>query len=348
MLRYSALRSSLLTILLVTVAAVRVPMPYVPAVLADGVTVSGPGSALNMDDDGQNDNDSGKGNDKDKDKNKDKDKEKEKDEHGKKGKKGGTFTPAAPYHVAAECAYDAAADETTCTFTGSAPAGAKDVGHIDLPASAVCADVVGGEYEYVNPDPNTGVVGYKSRGSKGTFSLVMTGKVTPGGQTSYWFKTGDGVFPATGPGLICDATAGQAPTTTAAPAPQTTATATVTPAATAVTTGTITVQTYRCAETPATDDFDWYGQCTPGMPAINLTLSLIGETGNTPAGQGITTAEGDLQFTDLAPGAYHLEAQDVAWCHAESDHVDSQGDLVVAAGGSVTVWMFFCDQAAGS
>ncbi len=115
----------------------------------------------------------------------------------------GQVQPTAAYRVDVDCAYVEAADQTTCTFTGQAPPDAKDISHFDLPASEVCTEVLGGDHEFVDPDPNTRVVGYKSRGSKGTFTLVMTGRVTPGETATYWFKTGDGVFPASGSGLRC-------------------------------------------------------------------------------------------------------------------------------------------------
>jgi hypothetical protein len=108
------------------------------------------------------------------------------------------------------------------------------------------------------------------------------------------------------------------------------------------------VQTYRCAETPPTDDYDWYGRCEPGGETMRFTLDLLQETGYTPVSAGETTTGGEFHIAGLVPGTYHLDAVDSTWCHAESDHVDAQGDLVVDAGSDVTVWIFFCPQSSGS
>lgn len=260
-----------------------------------------------------------------------------KDESGNGDEKGnGVVEPAAPYRVEVECAFDAAAGQTTCAFTGVAPPGAKDVSHVDLPAKEVCAEVGGGDAEYVNPDPNTRVVGYKSRGSEGTFTLVMAGEVTPGGTATYWFKTGDGVFPAPGPGLVCGETEPQA-TFVLEPLP----TAEATPP------GAIVVRTYACGAAPVDlAAFDWYGECEPGLDGVPFALSLTEGTQHTEVDDGATDPDGVLRFEALAPGTYHLAGVDVVWCHAESDNVDERGELVVAAGAEVTVWIFLCGEAA--
>ena len=53
-----------------------------------------------------------------------------------------------------------------------------------------------------------------------------------------------------------------------------------------------------------------------------------------------------MRFPNLAPGAYALTSLTGGWCHAESDGVDAQGQLLVAAGQRVGVWLFACGQAA--
>ena len=110
------------------------------------------------------------------------------------------------YEVAVDCTYNADADRTTCTFQGVAGPGAKDVSHVDVPEAVVCAEVVGGDYEYVSPDPNTGVTGFKSKGSRGTLTLVLAGQVVVDGTATYAIKSGDGVFRVEGQGLECDST----------------------------------------------------------------------------------------------------------------------------------------------
>ncbi|MDP9357550.1 MAG: prealbumin-like fold domain-containing protein [Chloroflexota bacterium] len=300
-------------------------------------------------------NESGKGGDDGDKENKDDDTKDKADDKGKDEGDGSTgqVDRTAAYRVDVTCAFDPATNRTTCTFAGQAPPKAKDVSHVDLPAREVCTEVVGGDHEFVNPDPNTRVVGYKSRGSQGTFTLVLTGRVTTSGTVTYWVKTGDGVFPATGPGLHCGATtppdritATREPpvppegTGTTAAEMQITLEVTTVPA-----TGAILVQASTCGAAPEDPaSFDWYGACQPGGDGVPFTLSVKEGRQFSDAGDGATDAAGRLSFEGLAPGTYRLRGSDLVWCHAESDVVDAQGDLIVAAGRHVSVWVFLCGE----
>src|SRR5665811_668868 len=95
---------------------------------------------------------------------------------------------AGEYMVEVACELDAEANQTECAFSGVAPEGGKDISHIDLPEEAVCTDVIDGNHEYIDPDPNTGVTGYKSKGGEGSFTLVLDGEVTVAGSTTYWLS----------------------------------------------------------------------------------------------------------------------------------------------------------------
>ncbi len=278
--------------------------------------------------------DNGHGNDK-----KDKDKEKEKDKD--KGNGNAAVEPAAPYRVEVSCGAGEAAGQTACTFTGIAPEGAKKVGHVDLPATEICTTVLGGDAEYVDPDPNTGVTGYKSKGSGGVFSLILEGDVATGGTASYWVKAGNGVFPATGPGLVCgeeaqlaaDATAGINVTGTLA----TPATAEATASS-----GAVAVYTYACTADAATAAIDWFSACQPGVSGVRFTLSMADPGSPENLGDGETDGRGAVRFESLTPGTYTLDAPDAVWCHAESDNVNEHGELVVTSGADVSVWIFLC------
>jgi hypothetical protein len=61
-----------------------------------------------------------------------------------------------------------------------------------------------------------------------------------------------------------------------------------------------------------------------------------------PVVAGATDGDGILRFTRLQPGTYDLQEVDATWCHAESDSVDAQGQVVVAAGERASVWIFNC------
>ena len=342
MARFRMTLGLVLTLALLAAGAVAAPVTVgnAPSALAD----EGKDTGRNGDD--GKDEGNGEENDEKKD-----DKDKDGDEDDAKGdERGGPVEPAAPYRVEVGCAYDGAADATTCAFAGVAPPGAKDVGHVDLPASEVCAEVVGGDAERVDPDPNTRVVGYKSRGGGGAFTLVLHGAVTTGGAATYWFKTGDGVFPATGPGLACGEAAGQETAETTAAAEATAITIELPPLAAAeanaAAPGAVVVRTYACAEEPASAGFDWYGVCEPGVEGVPFTLAAWDATQPAAAGAGVTDAAGLVRFGALAPGTYRLAATDGVWCHAESDSVDERGGLVVAAGAEVTAWVFLCGAAA--
>jgi hypothetical protein len=53
-------------------------------------------------------------------------------------------------------------------------------------------------------------------------------------------------------------------------------------------------------------------------------------------------ADGICRFGGLPPGIYRLEQTNGDWCHAESNSVNEQGDVIVEAGALATVWIFHC------
>lgn len=283
--------------------------------------------------DGNDKDDTGQGSKDDK-----KEKDDKKDKKDKDKQKDDKVSETEGYMVVVDCRFDETANTTTCTFTGTSPEGASDVGHVDLPQEAVCTEVVGGDYEYVDPDPSTRITGYKSSGSESTFTLVLAGEVTSGGTTTYWFKTGDGVFPGQGPGLRC-----HAPTSAPVSSPDTSyGTPEGTPPA-AQSTGELAIMVYRCGSVPAdTTSFDWFGACDPASDPNQFSLELLSDT----AGDPITTdsdASGTAGVDALDPGLYSLVMTDVGWCHATSDNVNAEGHVTVEAGGRTNVWIFICE-----
>lgn len=256
--------------------------------------------------------------------------------NGNSGKHQQPIDEADTYTVNISCLFDGGSDQTTCTFTGIAPESGKKIGQITVPEVAVCADVLGGTADYVHPDPKTHVTGYRSHGSEAAFSLILAGEVATSGSTTYWFKVGGSIFPGQGAGLACAASADASP--------ETENPAVATPDAVSGSTGALVVTTYLCAQVP--DDpqtFDWFGSCNQGG---NFTFALD-EAGAGPAGHYVldTPAEGITVFGDLVPGLYHLELPGEKWCHAESDGVNSEGNLQVAAGKNTQVWIFLCGMA---
>jgi uncharacterized surface anchored protein len=110
------------------------------------------------------------------------------------------------------------------------------------------------------------------------------------------------------------------------------------------TTGTIVVQKYGCAlpqvKRPA--NFDWFGNCSVQTTGVRFTISQLVNGQYVPTLAGVTDANGLVKFTDLAPGTYKLQEVGADWCHAESDAVNAQGDVVVVAGQRSSVWIFNC------
>ena len=110
------------------------------------------------------------------------------------------------------------------------------------------------------------------------------------------------------------------------------------------TTGTIVVQKYGCT-LPATKrpaNFDWFANCSPQTTGVRFTISQLVNGQYVPKLAGVTDVNGLLKFTDLAPGTYKLQEVGANWCHAESDAVNAQGDVVVVAGKRSSVWIFNC------
>jgi hypothetical protein len=283
------------------------------------------------------DNGHGNGNGKgDKDKTKEKDKDK-KDKNGN-SQQTGPVTAAGGYTIDVQCIYQEVDNHTTCTFTGMALEGSKKVNHLVVPVDALCAEVMGSDGAYVDPDPVTHATGYRTPGSTATTGIVLAGQVVTGGKATYWFKSGGNVFPVTGPGLTCnEAPPAAGPTDVpAAETPAMTSTPDVSDSS-----GAVLVQVYRCPiidASAAGADYDWYGACTPG--GANHTFEL---TGNGSPGETQPTGDnGQTQFGDIAPGRYDLTLTDGTWCHAEADGVDAEGNVIVTAGEQTTVWIFTC------
>ena len=255
----------------------------------------------------------------------------------KKNDKPGKEEPVeavAPYSVDVACDFDEDAAETFCTFTGVAPEGAADVGHIVVVGTDVCAEVIGGDHEAVDPDPTTRVSGYKSTGAEGTLTLQLSGEVTIDGAAIYWVKSGEGVFPAEGPGLSCDLPAAASDSTEPVEATFDTTPDTGT--------GSLAVRAYRCTDVPADPTgFDWFGSCDPAGAGLPFSVAPSGE--DTPT-EGETGADGAVTFDGLAPGAYTVDLIDGSWCHAKSDRVDANSEVSVKSGTTSTVWIFTCGE----
>jgi hypothetical protein len=247
--------------------------------------------------------------------------------------------PTADYVVTVTCDYDSAADQSTCEIGAQAPAGAKKVQHVDLAAEQLCAEVLGGDADIADPDPHTGVNGYRSHGTEARFSLILAGEVTTDGHAIYWIKAASAIFPVNGPGFSCgNDQSKQLPEPGTTPQPSATA-----QAAQEVndSSGSIVVVVRDCPVDSPPSEYDWYGACDVAESGLRYHLMPM----DTATRDGLATStdgEGRATFRLLVPGTYELTQANGDWCHAQSDNVDSDGNLIVDAGARTTVWIFTC------
>jgi hypothetical protein len=114
-----------------------------------------------------------------------------------------------------------------------------------------------------------------------------------------------------------------------------------------LTTGTILVIASDCPAGIDTETVDWFATCTSVSPGVTFRLLLNGAPFDA-ATTGTTDEQGNLTFGDLDPGTYHLTEETGDWCHAESDSVDDNGDVIVRVNERSTVWIFHCAPAVAS
>jgi hypothetical protein len=85
--------------------------------------------------------------------------------------------------------------------------------------------------------------------------------------------------------------------------------------------------------------YDWANDCDPFGAGADFALTSI-STGTTTSGS--TGSNSKLVFSGLANGSYALEETNGDWCHAEADHVDAGGNVVVQNGGNTNVYIYNC------
>ncbi|MEJ7839333.1 MAG: SpaA isopeptide-forming pilin-related protein, partial [Thermomicrobiales bacterium] len=110
------------------------------------------------------------------------------------------------------------------------------------------------------------------------------------------------------------------------------------------TTGVVLVRKFVCNIDSAPKGYDWFEECALSDQNATFALnSFNGKTGEFQEfTQGTANNDGFLRFTKLKPGTYELKEVGANWCYAESDSVDSNGDVVVKAGKVSTVFIFNC------
>ena len=109
-------------------------------------------------------------------------------------------------------------------------------------------------------------------------------------------------------------------------------------------TGTILVRKFVCEIKNPPKGYDWEEEC--GLSHQNASFSLARYDAESQAyGEPVivqANPDGFVRFTHLQPGSYQLREVDGAWCHAESNSVNAQGDVVVTANKLSEVWIYNC------
>ncbi|MCC6313552.1 MAG: hypothetical protein IT337_06030, partial [Thermomicrobiales bacterium] len=108
------------------------------------------------------------------------------------------------------------------------------------------------------------------------------------------------------------------------------------------TTGSIAIHKYACPVATYPAGFDWRTNCAPQGAGVRFALSVFDGERFAPRATGATDADGILRFVDAAPGVYQLTEIGAAWCRAESDSVDANGNIIVRAGERAEVWILNC------
>lgn len=232
--------------------------------------------------------------------------------------------------IEADCVYSGEMRRTTCTFTAASGQGA--VGSVAVPESLLCAEIVGGDYDEVdlgaNARPQGKAKGFKSKQTEDGVAIVtleLAGEVTTATTATYWCETdGTMLIPVTGPGLQCE----DAEATTQSDVTDST--------------GAVVVQIYTCDVAASADNVEWFEVCGAPTAEARFRLDRLENDDWSEVGTQGTNAEGLCSFEDLPPGTYRLEQAEGGWCHAESDSVDEQGNVIVEAGARTTVWVFHC------
>jgi uncharacterized surface anchored protein len=110
------------------------------------------------------------------------------------------------------------------------------------------------------------------------------------------------------------------------------------------TTGTILVHKYLCDVNTPPANYDWYKECQLSDQQAKFSLATFNPKNGqyTPFQTAQANPDGILRFVRLQPGSFQLKEIGAKWCHAESNSVNSKGDVVVTANKLSEVWIFNC------
>ncbi|HEV2109582.1 MAG TPA: SpaA isopeptide-forming pilin-related protein [Thermomicrobiales bacterium] len=110
------------------------------------------------------------------------------------------------------------------------------------------------------------------------------------------------------------------------------------------TTGAIVVHKLVCPVEAPPAGYDFEASCSPQSTPAQFSLAAYSAEirDYVPRTTASTNADGLLRVSRLQPGLYQLTEIGDAWCYAESDNVDRNGDLIVEAGRRTEVFIYNC------
>jgi hypothetical protein len=111
--------------------------------------------------------------------------------------------------------------------------------------------------------------------------------------------------------------------------------------------GAIQVQKYNCPIEERQRGYDYKNECSRASESIPFEIQRVDPTSKNKSPIGdkvrvVINADGIAQFPMLVPGTYKLTEVDGQWCFAQSNSVDSQGDVIVTANKLSEVWIYNC------
>jgi hypothetical protein len=110
-------------------------------------------------------------------------------------------------------------------------------------------------------------------------------------------------------------------------------------------TGVVLVRKFTCDVDEPTKGYNFEDECRLSDENAQFELTQFNEELQDFEEDGtVVTAnpDGFVRYSDLRPGTYRLREVGSNWCHANSDSVDSNGDVVVRAGAVSQVWIYNC------
>ena len=98
------------------------------------------------------------------------------------------------------------------------------------------------------------------------------------------------------------------------------------------TTGAVLVYSLLCPAADHGGDYDWYASCPSSPENSDFELHAISSSTVSETLKASSSGSVPAKFLLLDAGRYTLTEVGATWCHAESDHTNDQGEVIVESG----------------